>query len=136
VALLVAETILRYEAAGTPIRAVMLSRLGPNVWHETPAQAMAVLEELEETACLWAIAAIKPSPLSDAEIEELRSTFNAVTHQKALHFQRASPWVLKRLQPLKRWSHEKVKQVFTLSARTRCTHGARTPWRIAELSLE
>jgi hypothetical protein len=31
----------------------MLERLGPNVWHETPAAAMAVLEELEETAKLW-----------------------------------------------------------------------------------
>ena len=38
---------------GTPIRAVMLDRLGPNVWHRTPAEASAVLEELEETARLW-----------------------------------------------------------------------------------
>ena len=41
-----------------------------------------------------------------------------------------SPRVLRRLQPLRRWSHEKVNQVFTGSARTRCTHGARAPWRI------
>jgi ribulose-5-phosphate 4-epimerase/fuculose-1-phosphate aldolase len=33
----------------------MLERLGPNVWHQTPAAAMAVLEELEETARLWAM---------------------------------------------------------------------------------
>jgi hypothetical protein len=39
--------------AGQPIRAVMLARLGPNVWHDTPAAAMATLEELEETARLW-----------------------------------------------------------------------------------
>ena len=38
--------------SGRPIRAVMLQRLGPNVWHDTPAAAMAVLEELEETARL------------------------------------------------------------------------------------
>jgi len=30
----------------------MLDRLGPNVWHESPAAACAVLEELEETARL------------------------------------------------------------------------------------
>jgi 3-dehydro-4-phosphotetronate decarboxylase len=76
-ATLVAETIKRYEAAGTPIRSVMLSRLGPNVWHETPAQAMAVLEELEETARLWAISSPKPAPLSEVAIAELRKTFNA-----------------------------------------------------------
>ena len=50
---LVAQAIERYGAQGTPIRAVMLERLGPNVWHDTPAAAMAVLEELEETARLW-----------------------------------------------------------------------------------
>ena len=49
----VAQAIERYGARGTPIRAVMLERLGPNVWHDTPAAAMAVLEELEETARLW-----------------------------------------------------------------------------------
>ncbi|HEY9028745.1 MAG TPA: aldolase, partial [Burkholderiaceae bacterium] len=48
----VAQAIGRFGAAGTPIRAVMLARLGPNVWHDTPAAAMAVLEELEETARL------------------------------------------------------------------------------------
>ena len=48
----VAELIGRHAAQGTPLRAVMLARLGPNVWHDTPAQAMAVLEELEETARL------------------------------------------------------------------------------------
>lgn len=48
----VAQAIERYASADAPLRAVMLDRLGPNVWHETPAQAMAVLEELEETARL------------------------------------------------------------------------------------
>jgi hypothetical protein len=32
---LVAQTITRYAAQGSPIRAVMLSRLGPNVWHDS-----------------------------------------------------------------------------------------------------
>ena len=31
----------------------MLERLGPMVWHNSPAAAMALLEELEETARLW-----------------------------------------------------------------------------------
>ena len=67
------------EAArrGTPIRAIMLSRLGPNVWHETPAAAMAVLEELEETARLWLAAEPKPAPLSSAQLDELRRHFGA-----------------------------------------------------------
>ena len=48
----VAQTIVRRGESGVPIRAVMLERLGPNVWHDTPAAAMATLEELEETARL------------------------------------------------------------------------------------
>ena len=62
---------------GAPIRAVMLARLGPNVWHATPAAAMAVLEELEETARLWLGCDPKPAPLSLAQIEELRVHFGA-----------------------------------------------------------
>lgn len=71
----VARRIAAMRAAGTPIRAVMLDRLGPNVWHESPAQASAVLEELEETARLWLMT--KAEPLSEADIEELRFTFGA-----------------------------------------------------------
>ena len=48
----VASLIKRYAANGTPIRAVMLPRLGPNVWHATPAAAMAILEvNHESTRC-------------------------------------------------------------------------------------
>ena len=73
----VAALIARYARQGTPIRAVMLARLGPNVWHATPAQAMAVLEELEETAKLWDLAVAEPQPLSAEAIAELRATFGA-----------------------------------------------------------
>ena len=74
---LVAQTITRYGEAGTPIRAVMLARLGPNVWHDSPAAAMATLEELEETARLMCLSANAPEPLTDSQINELRQTFGA-----------------------------------------------------------
>jgi ribulose-5-phosphate 4-epimerase/fuculose-1-phosphate aldolase len=76
----VAQTIRRYGERGTPIRAVMLERLGPNVWHDTPAAAMAVLEELEETARLFYMSAAHqppPQALGPAQIDELRRTFGA-----------------------------------------------------------
>ena len=73
----VAQAIDRYGAAGTPIRAVMLARLGPNVWHDSPAAAMAALEELEETARLACLGAKAPAPLTDSQIEELRQNFGA-----------------------------------------------------------
>ena len=74
---LVSQTIERYGRQGTPIRAVMLDRLGPNVWHDSPAAAMATLEELEETAKLWLAVPAAPETLSEAQIEELRQTFGA-----------------------------------------------------------
>ena len=73
----VAEAIRQAAAHGAPIRAVMLSRLGPNVWHETPAAAMAVLEECEETARLWLGCEPQPAPLTPAQIDELRRQFGA-----------------------------------------------------------
>jgi 3-dehydro-4-phosphotetronate decarboxylase len=75
VAEIVAQRIQAMRDAGTPIRAVMLERLGPNVWHRSPAEASAVLEELEETARLWLMT--RPAPLTDAQIEELRQHFGA-----------------------------------------------------------
>ncbi|TWO68450.1 aldolase [Caenimonas sedimenti] len=75
VAGLVAARIETSRAAGTPIRAVMLERLGPCVWHRSPAEASAVLEELEETARLWLMA--RPAPLTAAQIDELRRHFGA-----------------------------------------------------------
>ena len=73
----VAAAIERYGSAGAPLRAVMLSRLGPNVWHDTPDGAMAVLEELEETARLACIARDRVRPLTDAQVDELRLAFGA-----------------------------------------------------------
>ena len=72
----VADTITRYGQRGTPLRAVMLQRLGPNVWHDSPETAMATLEELEETARLQLL---RPGaqPLTSEQIEELRQTFGA-----------------------------------------------------------
>ena len=73
----VERLIERYGEAGTPIRAVMLNRLGPVVWHDSPAQAMAVLEELEETARLACLARSPLPPLDAASIEDLRARFGA-----------------------------------------------------------
>ncbi len=72
---LVAQRILQGMAAGLPLRAVMLDRLGPNVWHATPAGAMALLEELEETAGLWLRS--RTSPLASDQIEALRKVHGA-----------------------------------------------------------
>jgi 3-dehydro-4-phosphotetronate decarboxylase len=74
---IVADTIAQYGQSGTPIRAVMLSRLGPNVWHDSPAQAMAVLEELEETAKLMQLNGPNIATLTEPQIQELRDTFGA-----------------------------------------------------------
>ena len=74
---LVAQIIRRYGEAGTPIRAVMLERLGPNVWHDSPAAAMATLEELEETARLMLLNPSASGALTDTQSDELRRTFGA-----------------------------------------------------------
>jgi ribulose-5-phosphate 4-epimerase/fuculose-1-phosphate aldolase len=73
----VAQRIEAMAARGTPIRAVMLDRLGPNVWHRSPAEASAVLEELEETAKLWLLCQPRPAPLDEPQIEQLRQQFGA-----------------------------------------------------------
>ena len=76
-AALVAQAIKRYAQAGTPIRAAMLARLGPNVWHADAKSAMATLEELEETAKLWHLASPKPASLAPGALQELRQSFGA-----------------------------------------------------------
>jgi ribulose-5-phosphate 4-epimerase/fuculose-1-phosphate aldolase len=73
----VAERIAAYAARGIRLRAVMLSRLGPNVWHDDPASAAAVLEELEETARLALLAGDRVVPLDAGQVQELRDTFDA-----------------------------------------------------------
>lgn len=73
----VAQVIVKYADKGSPIRAVMLQRLGPNVWHESPGAAMATLEELEETAKLQLLSDMSTPPLSESQIEELRRQFGA-----------------------------------------------------------
>lgn len=73
----VAGIIRQYGDAGRPIRAIMLARLGPVVWRESPAAAMAVLEELEETARLAVVAGSPLLPLSTVQIDELRQAFGA-----------------------------------------------------------
>ena len=72
----VATLIRQYAAQAAPIRAVMLSRLGPNVWHNTPAAAMATLEELEETARLMLLSP-HTTPLNASALDDLRQTFGA-----------------------------------------------------------
>jgi len=74
----VAERIATMIERGQPLRAVMLDRLGPQVWHRSPAQASAVLEELEETARLWRSCQPRPQPLSEEQVQELREVFGAV----------------------------------------------------------
>jgi 3-dehydro-4-phosphotetronate decarboxylase len=73
----VKNTLAQYAQQGKVVRALMLSKLGPNVWHDSLSQAMAVLEELEETAKLFQMCSPKPAGLSDAEITDLKTHFNA-----------------------------------------------------------
>jgi ribulose-5-phosphate 4-epimerase/fuculose-1-phosphate aldolase len=74
----VAQAIAASHRHKVPLRAVMLDRLGPVVWHGTLAEASATLEELEETARLWLLSDRKAHPLADHHIEELRHAFGAL----------------------------------------------------------
>jgi 3-dehydro-4-phosphotetronate decarboxylase len=67
----------RIRALANDVRAVLLERLGPVVWGASVSQAAWALEELEETARLWLMTTPRPAPLTDAQIDELRTTFNA-----------------------------------------------------------
>lgn len=73
----VAGLIAGHAAAGRPLRAVMLDRLGPLVWHRDPSAAMALLEELEETAALWLLTGRSAAPLGEDRLEALRQHFGA-----------------------------------------------------------
>jgi ribulose-5-phosphate 4-epimerase/fuculose-1-phosphate aldolase len=79
-----AQTVERVEHAighfakqSIVLRAVMLERLGPNVWHTSAAHAMAALEELEETAKLFLAARPSTTTLTPTQLEQLRTTFGA-----------------------------------------------------------
>ena len=47
------------------------------MWHETPATAIATLEELEETARLWLLAQRRRTTLNARKIDTLRTAFGA-----------------------------------------------------------
>ncbi len=72
---IVTQLITSARAKSAPLRAVMIDRLGPNVWHQTLASAMATLEELEETAKLWLLNERSVPALSDEQINELITRF-------------------------------------------------------------
>jgi ribulose-5-phosphate 4-epimerase/fuculose-1-phosphate aldolase len=74
----VTQAITASQERKLPLRAVMLERLGPVVWHGSLAEASATLEELEETARLWLLSERKAQPLAEDHIEELRRTFGAL----------------------------------------------------------
>ena len=78
VAELVATAIAQARQRGATLRAVMQDRLGPNVWHDSPAAAMATLEELVETARLWLMCTPRPSALDAAQLTALQQAFGAV----------------------------------------------------------
>ncbi|CAM3810190.1 aldolase [Polynucleobacter antarcticus] len=69
------RAIEMYGVAGTPLRACMLSRLGPYAWNNSPSSAMATLEELEETAKIFYLKNAPIKPLTDVQLNELRTAF-------------------------------------------------------------
>ncbi len=71
----VAAMIGEAVRADKPLRAVMIERLGPNVWHRSLSAAMAALEELEETAKLWLLSGRAVDPLTQEAIAELKQNF-------------------------------------------------------------
>ncbi|HUP09114.1 MAG TPA: aldolase [Caldimonas sp.] len=78
VARLVQDAIAKARSDGRRLRAVMLDRLGPVAWHESPAAAMAVLEELEETAKIWLLSGRTAAPLDAGALDAIRVAFGAV----------------------------------------------------------
>ena len=74
----VSAAVASARQRGATLRAVLLDRLGPTVWHDNPAAAMATLEELEETARLWLMCQPRPAPLDAAQLAELQQVFGAV----------------------------------------------------------
>jgi 3-dehydro-4-phosphotetronate decarboxylase len=77
VAKAIAAHIAKAAEANRALRAVLVERLGPNVWHASANGAMAVLEELEETAKLWLRCVPPPAALTAEQIKELDDSFGA-----------------------------------------------------------
>ena len=70
----VADLVLAHAAR---VRAVLMERLGPLVWHDSVSAACFALEELEETAKLWlTLRDVRPPPLTEAQIDDIRRAFN------------------------------------------------------------
>ena len=69
--------IQSHAARGLKLRAVLCDRLGPQVWSDSLPSAMAILEELEETARIWLRSGCSAQPLSESAVEELRQQFKA-----------------------------------------------------------
>lgn len=75
----VAREITQAQVQCRTLRAVLLDRLGPLVWHSTPAAAMTTLDELEHAARLWLMTTPRPTPLSPERIEDLSQHFVGAT---------------------------------------------------------
>ena len=70
----VADMVVAHAAR---VRAVVMERLGPLVWHGSVSAACYALEELEETAKLWLMLRdVRPAPLTEPQIADIRRTFN------------------------------------------------------------
>ncbi len=70
----VADLVVAHAAR---VRAVLMERLGPLVWHDSVSAACFALEELEETAKLWlTLRDVRPPPLTEAQIDDIRRAFN------------------------------------------------------------
>src|SRR6478609_1374928 len=74
----VSQAITASHERQLPLRAVMLDRLGPVVWHRSLGEASATLEELEETARLWLLVQRRAEPLDADRIDDLRRNFGAL----------------------------------------------------------
>lgn len=80
--------LINYHRPGSPLiigkarelasktKGLMLERLGPVIWGQSVTKAGEILEELEETARLWNLSTIKPSPMSQLAIADLNEKFN------------------------------------------------------------
>jgi ribulose-5-phosphate 4-epimerase/fuculose-1-phosphate aldolase len=66
---------LRVRELAGEVRGVLLERLGPVMWGSSVSQAAWAIEEFEETARLWLMTEPRPAPLSEAQLEELRTVF-------------------------------------------------------------